>query len=190
MRCTIDRGLPTWILYYIWRCFLQAVACADAGVTLISPFVGRIYDWYVKNTGQKTFEPLEDPGEYHVYMCHGLPDLPTRGRHSDDHSSTRQPYPLPCNGRQSICGLVFHWACAQLSPVFLPNVWMYHQVSLVVTSHTPRAISHLNFHIKADPHLDPRLSLGRRRSRQNILKTSMTPLDFMASHLVPLWVHS
>ena len=42
------------------------MACADAGVTLISPFVGRIYDWYVKNTGQKTFEPLEDPGEYYM----------------------------------------------------------------------------------------------------------------------------
>ena len=40
----------------------QAVACAEAGVTLISPFVGRIYDWYVKNTEQKTFEPLKDPG--------------------------------------------------------------------------------------------------------------------------------
>ncbi|XP_047125682.1 transaldolase isoform X1 [Hydra vulgaris] len=42
--------------------FAQAVACAEANVTLISPFVGRIYDWYVKNTGQKTFEPKEDPG--------------------------------------------------------------------------------------------------------------------------------
>jgi len=42
--------------------FGQAVACAEAGVTLISPFVGRIYDWYVKNTGQKSFKPLEDPG--------------------------------------------------------------------------------------------------------------------------------
>lgn len=42
--------------------FAQAVACAEAGVTLISPFVGRIFDWYVKNTGQKTFEPMEDPG--------------------------------------------------------------------------------------------------------------------------------
>jgi transaldolase len=40
----------------------QAVACAEAGVTLISPFVGRILDWYVANTGQKTFEPDEDPG--------------------------------------------------------------------------------------------------------------------------------
>lgn len=43
-------------------CFAQAVACAEANVNLISPFVGRIYDWYVKNTGQKTFEPKEDPG--------------------------------------------------------------------------------------------------------------------------------
>lgn len=42
--------------------FCQAVACAEAGVTLISPFVGRILDWYVANTGQKTFEPHEDPG--------------------------------------------------------------------------------------------------------------------------------
>ncbi|GAB1606319.1 transaldolase-like [Argonauta hians] len=42
--------------------FHQAVACAEAGVTLISPFVGRIFDWFVKNTDQKTFQPLEDPG--------------------------------------------------------------------------------------------------------------------------------
>lgn len=39
----------------------QAAACADAGVTLISPFVGRILDWYQKNTG-KEFAPHEDPG--------------------------------------------------------------------------------------------------------------------------------
>lgn len=38
------------------------VACAEAGVTLISPFVGRILDWYVANTDQKTFEPEKDPG--------------------------------------------------------------------------------------------------------------------------------
>jgi transaldolase len=42
--------------------FCQAVACAEAGVTLISPFVGRILDWYVANTDQKTYEPHEDPG--------------------------------------------------------------------------------------------------------------------------------
>ncbi|KAI7885814.1 transaldolase [Lichtheimia hyalospora FSU 10163] len=41
--------------------FPQAVACAEAGVTLISPFVGRIMDWYKKSTG-KTYEPSEDPG--------------------------------------------------------------------------------------------------------------------------------
>jgi transaldolase len=39
----------------------QAVACAEAGVFLISPFVGRILDWHVKASG-KTFEPEEDPG--------------------------------------------------------------------------------------------------------------------------------
>lgn len=42
--------------------FCQAVACAEAGVTLISPFVGRILDWYVSNTSTKTFTPEEDPG--------------------------------------------------------------------------------------------------------------------------------
>lgn len=42
--------------------FAQAVACAEANVTLISPFVGRIFDWYVKNTDQKTFQPADDPG--------------------------------------------------------------------------------------------------------------------------------
>lgn len=38
------------------------MACAEAGVTLISPFVGRIFDWYVKNTDQKEFQPKDDPG--------------------------------------------------------------------------------------------------------------------------------
>lgn len=41
---------------------LKAVACAEAGVTLISPFVGRIYDWFVQKTGQKEYSLLEDPG--------------------------------------------------------------------------------------------------------------------------------
>ena len=39
----------------------QAVACAEAGITLISPFVGRILDWYKKDTG-KDYAPAEDPG--------------------------------------------------------------------------------------------------------------------------------
>lgn len=42
--------------------FTQAIACAEAGVTLISPFVGRILDWYVANTRKKSFEAKEDPG--------------------------------------------------------------------------------------------------------------------------------
>ena len=41
--------------------FAQAVACADAGVTLISPFVGRIYDWYRRRDGVD-YLPDEDPG--------------------------------------------------------------------------------------------------------------------------------
>jgi transaldolase len=42
--------------------FAQAVACAEAKVTLISPFVGRIYDYYVKERGGKDIPAEEDPG--------------------------------------------------------------------------------------------------------------------------------
>lgn len=41
-----------------WR---QAAACADVGAALISPFVGRILDWYKEKTGRE-FAPHEDPG--------------------------------------------------------------------------------------------------------------------------------
>lgn len=56
--------------------FAQAVAAAEANVTLISPFVGRIMDWYKKSTG-KTYEGDEDPGVqsvkriYNYYKKHG-----------------------------------------------------------------------------------------------------------------------
>jgi transaldolase len=55
----------------------QAVACAEAKVTLISPFVGRILDWFVKDTGKKDWAPSEDPGVrsvtaiYEYYKHHG-----------------------------------------------------------------------------------------------------------------------
>ena len=42
--------------------FAQAVAAAEAGVTLISPFVGRILDWYKKSTGRESYPGHEDPG--------------------------------------------------------------------------------------------------------------------------------
>lgn len=54
----------------------QAVACAEAGAQLISPFVGRIYDWYKKQTGQEIFG-ADDPGVlsvkriYHYYRKFG-----------------------------------------------------------------------------------------------------------------------
>jgi len=57
--------------------FAQAVACAQAGVFLISPFVGRILDWHKANGGQQSYEPLEDPGVqsvtriYNYYKQHG-----------------------------------------------------------------------------------------------------------------------
>jgi transaldolase len=55
----------------------QAVACADAGVTLISPFVGRIMDWYKEADGVDAYAAHEDPGVksvtgiYNYYKKHG-----------------------------------------------------------------------------------------------------------------------
>ncbi|CBJ25518.1 transaldolase [Ectocarpus siliculosus] len=43
-------------------CMAQAVACAEAGATLISPFVGRITDWYKADTGRSGYAAEEDPG--------------------------------------------------------------------------------------------------------------------------------
>lgn len=42
--------------------FAQAVACAEADATLISPFVGRILDWFKKNTDKKEYTSEDDPG--------------------------------------------------------------------------------------------------------------------------------
>ena len=55
----------------------QAVACAEAGAKLISPFVGRILDWYKKAEGKDSYLPAEDPGVvsvtkiYNYYKKHG-----------------------------------------------------------------------------------------------------------------------
>ncbi|MEI2266172.1 transaldolase [Erwinia sp. CGal63] len=57
--------------------FAQARACAEAGVYLISPFVGRILDWYKANTDKKEYAAHEDPGVisvseiYQYYKQHG-----------------------------------------------------------------------------------------------------------------------
>ncbi|MBP6124093.1 MULTISPECIES: transaldolase [Providencia] len=57
--------------------FAQARACAEAGVYLISPFVGRILDWHKANSGKTEFAPQEDPGVisvteiYNYYKEHG-----------------------------------------------------------------------------------------------------------------------
>ena len=55
----------------------QARACAEAGVYLISPFVGRILDWYKANSDKQEYAPSEDPGVisvtkiYNYYKAHG-----------------------------------------------------------------------------------------------------------------------
>ncbi|GGB31773.1 transaldolase [Oceanisphaera marina] len=57
--------------------FAQARACAEAGAYLISPFVGRILDWYKQNTEQKEYTAEQDPGVvsvtqiYDYYKTHG-----------------------------------------------------------------------------------------------------------------------
>ena len=57
--------------------FAQAAACAEAGVTLISPFVGRILDWYKKTTGRDSYPGPEDPGVisvtkiFNYFKAHG-----------------------------------------------------------------------------------------------------------------------
>lgn len=57
--------------------FAQAVAAAEAGAFLISPFVGRILDWYKAHTGKAAYTAEEDPGVlsvsriYHYYKSHG-----------------------------------------------------------------------------------------------------------------------
>ncbi|HDO30924.1 MAG TPA: transaldolase [Desulfobacteraceae bacterium] len=59
--------------------FAQAIACAEAGVTLISPFVGRITDWYKAHEGVDGYAPEEDPGVksvrkiFYYYKHHGYP---------------------------------------------------------------------------------------------------------------------
>jgi transaldolase len=61
--------------------FAQAVACAEARVTLISPFVGRIYDWHRKQGGGKDIPPGHDPGVASVariYTYYKKFDYPTQ----------------------------------------------------------------------------------------------------------------
>lgn len=58
--------------------FVQAAACAQAGAFLISPFVGRILDWHLANSGRDNFPAAEDPGVisvariYNYYKAHGF----------------------------------------------------------------------------------------------------------------------
>jgi len=58
--------------------FTQAVACAQAGAHLISPFVGRILDWHLANSGRDHFPAAEDPGVqsvsriYNYYKSNGF----------------------------------------------------------------------------------------------------------------------
>lgn len=57
--------------------FVQAVACAQAGAHLISPFVGRILDWHLAHSGRDSYPPAEDPGVqsvtriYNYYKANG-----------------------------------------------------------------------------------------------------------------------
>ena len=105
-------------------------------------------------------------------MCHGLLD----DRPTDDHSSGCRPLStLRCVAWMQPSVPLGSWPHSNWP--FPPNSHTYHQMWLVVMSH-PMA-----------PCLDLSQSLGRHQSRWNVLKTSTTPLDFMACHLVSVWVH-
>ncbi|MBS0648762.1 MAG: transaldolase [Verrucomicrobia bacterium] len=59
----------------------QAIGCAEAKATLISPFVGRILDWYKKNEGKESYPPAEDPGVIsvtHIYNYYKKMGYPTQ----------------------------------------------------------------------------------------------------------------
>jgi transaldolase len=70
----------------------QAIACAEAKVTLISPFVGRILDWYKKKTGRDAYPPPEDPGvlsvqriyHYYKHFDHGTEVMGASFRNSGE----------------------------------------------------------------------------------------------------------
>ena len=59
----------------------QAIACAEAGITLISPFVGRILDWYKAANPEQDYSGANDPGVssvrdiYHYYKTYGYPTI-------------------------------------------------------------------------------------------------------------------
>ena len=67
--------------------FAQARACAEAGTYLISPFVGRILDWFKKDTGRSDYPSDEDPG--HLAISHDVvPGFPAN-------QDNRKNHPLP-----------------------------------------------------------------------------------------------
>ena len=59
--------------------FQQAVACAEAGVTLISPFVGRILDWYKKKNPDADYAGAKDPGVQSVTKIYNCASCLRRG---------------------------------------------------------------------------------------------------------------
>jgi transaldolase len=59
----------------------QAIGCAQAKATLVSPFVGRILDWYKKSEGKESYPPVEDPGVIsvtHIYNYYKKFDIKTQ----------------------------------------------------------------------------------------------------------------
>jgi transaldolase len=78
--------------------FCQAVACGEAGVRLISPFVGRIYDWYKKAAGAAWDEAANaganDPGVKSVTQIYNLLQA-LRHRHRGDGASFRNVGQIP-----------------------------------------------------------------------------------------------
>ena len=80
-----------------------------------------------------------------LYICHGLPDLPTSDRPTDDHLSTCRPlFPSLGLGKLLAWHPVFHWDHGQAVANFPAKSSRYHQMSPLVMSHPPCAVSLLN----------------------------------------------
>src|SRR5690554_7937032 len=88
--------------------FVLAVACAQGGAHLISPFVGRILVWHLASSGRDSYPAAEDPGVqsvsriYNYYKAHGFSTVVmgasfrTPGRSKCWRAATDLPSALPC----------------------------------------------------------------------------------------------
>ncbi|ETN78509.1 transaldolase [Necator americanus] len=115
--------------------FEQAVACAEANVTLISPFVGRIMDWFVKNTDKKKYDRHDDPGVqsvtriYNYYKKYGYKTqvMAASFRNTEEIKGLMGCDLLTIRHEHTIIFLVIFWFSGRSVSLFSPG--LLHQLS-------------------------------------------------------------